>query len=289
MSIWTSLASWAKSGAPSSSSVLNTGLQMLTNYKNRQNALQDQQRLNAYNSPQQQMQRFKEAGLNPNLIYNQQNTGQPVRSTDYVAPQIKETQLDVLGKSNNLKMQNQQLSNMELQNEAIKAQIMKTKADALYVASNTKFKDLDYLRLQGSLPGLVEGIQLRNLKYKEEIANTIADTQNKVAQLPIQESTKKKLDAEIQKLYTSNQFIKLEKTQQLAYQKALMSNITIMGNNMLKQGISEGMRQELMSQQMTKLRAEISKLGEAGDELWDKTMDIFGIFGDFIKPNKPKK
>jgi hypothetical protein len=289
MSIWTSLASWAKSGAPSSSSVLNTGLQMLTNYKNRQNALQDQQRLNAYNSPQQQMQRFKEAGLNPNLIYNQQNTGQPVRSTDYVAPQIKETQLDVLGKSNNLKMQNQQLSNMELQNEAIKAQIMKTKADALYVASNTKFKDLDYLRLQGSLPGLVEGIQLRNLKYKEEIANTIADTQNKVAQLPIQESTKKKLDAEIQKLYISNQFIKLEKTQQLAYQKALMSNITIMGNNMLKQGISEGMRQELMSQQMTKLRAEISKLGEAGDELWDKTMDIFGIFGDFIKPNKPKK
>jgi hypothetical protein len=68
-----------------------------------------------------------------------------------------------------------------------------------------------------------------------------------------------------------------------------MSNLTIMGNNMLKQGISEGMRQQLMLQQMGKLRAEISKILEPGDELWDKTMDIFGIFGDFIKPNKSKK
>ena len=290
MSIWTSLASWAKSGAPSSSSVLNTGLQMLTNYKNRQNALQDQQRLNAYNSPQQQMQRFKEAGLNPNLIYNQQNTGQPVRSTDYVAPQIKETQLDVLGKTNNLKMQNQQLSNMELQNEAIKAQIMKTKADALYVASNTKFKDLDYLRLQGSLPGLVEGIQLRNLKYKEEIANTIADTQNKVAQLPIQEATKKKLDLEIEKLFTSNKFIKLEKNTQLAVQNIMMQNMKILGTNMLRQGVTEGMKQEMIISQTKKVIEEIGKLRteDVKDFGFDEVMDVFGAFSPFFKSTKKK-
>ena len=164
MSIWTSLASWAKAGAPSSQSVLNTGLTMLTNYRNRQNALADQKALNAYNSPLQQMQRFKEAGLNPNLIYKHTNEGAPVRSTDAIAPQIKETQLDVLGKSNQIRVQDQQLKNMGLQNDLINAQITKTKADALYVASNTKFKDLDVERLRGMMPGLVEGVQLRNEK-----------------------------------------------------------------------------------------------------------------------------
>lgn len=275
MSIWTSLANWAKSGAPSSSSVLNTGIQMLTNYQNRRNALQDQQRLNLYNSPQQQMQRFKEAGLNPNLIYNQQNTGQPVRSTDYVAPQIKETQLDVLGKSNNLKLQDQQLKNMSLQNEAIAAQIMKTKADALYVASNTKFKDLDIKRLEGSLPGLVEGVFLRNEKYKEEIKQTVAETQNKVAQLPILEATKKKLDGEIEKLYTSNKFINLEKYQQLAIQKIIESNLKVTGDNLRRQGQGEFISQELKLEMINKIRQEISNLRLGKD--MDMTSDILGL------------
>lgn len=41
-------------------------------------ALMDWEKTNAYNSPEQQMQRFKEAGLNPHLIYGQgTQTGQP--------------------------------------------------------------------------------------------------------------------------------------------------------------------------------------------------------------------
>lgn len=129
MSIWTSLASWAKTGAPSSSSLLNTGIQMYTNYRNRQNALADQQALNAYNSPLQQMQRFKEAGLNPNLIYKQTNEGAAVRSTDAIAPKIDETVLDVLGKTNNITSRNLEQrramllnENQELQNDILREQ-----------------------------------------------------------------------------------------------------------------------------------------------------------------------
>lgn len=130
MSIWTSLAKWATSGAPSSQSLLNTGLQMYTNYQNRQNALSDWNRLNMYNTPQQQMQRFKEAGLNPNLIYKQTNEASPIRSTDFVAPKIDETQLDVLAKTNNIEVQKLNLESMklrnqnqELQNEVLAAQL----------------------------------------------------------------------------------------------------------------------------------------------------------------------
>lgn len=111
-------------------SILNTGAQLLTNRQNRKNALDDWNRQNAYNSPAQQMQRFKEAGLNPNLIYKQTNESSPVRSTDYVAPQIQEGALDILGKSNNIQVQELNMESMklrnqnqELQNELLRAQL----------------------------------------------------------------------------------------------------------------------------------------------------------------------
>jgi hypothetical protein len=104
---------WAQIGT----TLFNTGSQLYTNSRNRQNALKDQAALNAYNAPRQQMQRFKEAGLNPNLIYKQTNEGAPVRSTDFVAPKLDEGLLDVLGKSNNIKVQDVTMRGMELRNE----------------------------------------------------------------------------------------------------------------------------------------------------------------------------
>lgn len=53
---------------------------------------------NQYNSPQAQMQRYQDAGLNPNLIYGQSNTASPVSSTQmpkYNAPDIKAAPLDL--------------------------------------------------------------------------------------------------------------------------------------------------------------------------------------------------
>jgi hypothetical protein len=64
----------------------------LTNVKNRKftremykvqrrDALSDWEMMNAYNSPAAQMSRFKQAGLNPHLIYGQSNEGATVRSS----------------------------------------------------------------------------------------------------------------------------------------------------------------------------------------------------------------
>lgn len=161
MSIWSSLANWAKSGAPSSQSVLNTGLTMLTNYQNRQRALSDQKALNLYNSPAQQMQRFKEAGLNPNLIYKQTNEGAAVRSTDAIAPKIDETQLDVLGKTNNIAVQKLNLESMklrnqnqQLQNEVLAAQLPDLK-QKVGIQNQTS---------QAAYDNLIEQVNLRRLE-----------------------------------------------------------------------------------------------------------------------------
>ncbi len=221
MSIWSSLATWAKSGAPSSSSVLNTGLTMLTNYQNRQNALKDQQRLNLYNSPQQQMQRFKEAGLNPNLIYKQTNEGAPVRSTDYVAPKIDETQLDVLGKTNNIQAQKLNMESMklrnqnqQLQNEILAAQLPDLKQKPFFqnqqsqAAYDNLIEQVNLKRLERSAYPIRTDIlagQLKALTTNNAYLNTTL-----MQKYDINELVKKNMDAIIQGRVNQNDLQKIE-------------------------------------------------------------------------------
>lgn len=83
-------------GAGIISTAVNAWLQTRENQKNRdfnaeqaelayqrQIALQDKQ--NAYNSPVAQMQRYKEAGLNPNIVAGQQNLSAPAASAPIAA------------------------------------------------------------------------------------------------------------------------------------------------------------------------------------------------------------
>ena len=246
----------------------------LFNTKNRQWALQDWYRQNAYNTPAQQMQRFKEAGLNPNLIYKQTNEAAPVRSTDYVAPQLGDFQ-GILSKSNQIKIQDQQLANMQLQNEAIKASIEKTKAEAIYTASNTNFRNLDYERLKGQMPGLVDSVYLRNEAMRKEIENRIADTNNKIAQLPILNVQKQKIEKEIERLYKSNKFIDLEKNQQLKIQNVLESNLKVIGDNLRRTGYGENINQELKLQMINKIQQELMNMRLGKDQ--DLTGDILSL------------
>lgn len=57
-----------------------------------------------YNSPQAQMQRFQEAGLNPNLIYGQGSNGNMTSAPEQVVPQAPDAQkaLESLAKSFNI-------------------------------------------------------------------------------------------------------------------------------------------------------------------------------------------
>ena len=263
---------WASIGT----SLFNTSSTLLSNAQNRKYALQDWNRQNAYNTPAQQMQRFKEAGLNPNLIYKQTNEAGPVRSTDFVAPKLDDFQ-GVLSKSAQIKMVDQQTRNAELQNTAIQAQIDKTRADTLYVASNTKFKDLDVERLRGMMPGLVEGVQLRNEATKQEIANKVADTNNKIAQLPILEKQKDKLGYEIDRLMRTNAFIELNSKQQLAVQKAMVKSLNIATDLNRKKITTEDFNQQRIYKDiLTPIKRDLDENGV--DMSWlDKITGLAGM------------
>lgn len=98
------------------------------NYQNQQNIkLWNMQ--NEYNSPKAQMQRYIDAGLNPNLIYSQQNTagdiaGGTLGSSDSLAGANQ-----LANGSSNRMVQRQQLLNMETSRNQVEASIAKTHND----------------------------------------------------------------------------------------------------------------------------------------------------------------
>lgn len=58
------------------------------NRENWKNTLTAWNMENAYNTPSAQMQRYQDAGLNPNLIYQRENTAGAINTPQFVAPQL---------------------------------------------------------------------------------------------------------------------------------------------------------------------------------------------------------
>lgn len=123
--------------------------------KERQDMLDFWNMQNEYNSPQAQMARFREAGLNPHLIYGQGNAGnastisnpsgaraESIKSADikgYNRPQMESVTrgMDVFGDYTRFKQIQAQTDNLEAQNNVIKQESLlkaqQTAAEALKV------------------------------------------------------------------------------------------------------------------------------------------------------------
>lgn len=117
-------------------------------------------RQNAYNTPKAQMERFKEAGLNPHLIYGQTNMASPVPSADVAKADIKGPHLEGL-------MAYQNLKNLRSQNDLIQAQ----KDLAVAQAANTR-------TITSQLPDQLKIAfgQLQNSMESTDIARQNANT-----------------------------------------------------------------------------------------------------------------
>lgn len=102
-------------------------------------------RQNEYNSPIEQMERLKAAGLNPNLMYDQGNTGNASNAPQYDAPNLQSyTGFGDYGASN--------AANNLLQGVKGYVDVKKTEAEIDAIRQNTK-----NMEIQG------QGINLRNL------------------------------------------------------------------------------------------------------------------------------
>lgn len=166
-------ASAAQSMGGIMGNITNAWIQSNTNKKNqqftermydrqRQDALADWQMQAQYNSPEQQMRRYKEAGLNPNLIYGQgasATNAQPVRSVSPQSYKAEAPQIDtrfigdavnsyfnVQNAQQDLVFKQQQTDNLKKQSELLDQQklLMGNKIIESFVKGETGKFDLDF-------------------------------------------------------------------------------------------------------------------------------------------------
>lgn len=132
-------------------------------------------RANEYNSPQNQMARFKSAGLNPNLIYSQGNPGNTATALPkYQAPNIKYDYKPPVDPSSVIaKYQDFQIRQAQLDNIRAQADLNKKRAET-----------------EGRKPGQIDEIVLNYQALRNKYG---AETANKWFDLEINKEYKPKL------------------------------------------------------------------------------------------------
>lgn len=160
---------------------------------NRRDALADWNRTNEYNSPAAQMQRFKDAGLSPHLIYGQMTNAPVVRTPE--APQFKAEPKQGLPIGESIRagintiIQGAEMNLLKKQIEEKQADIDFKKANTLAVLKQNDIRDFD-LGLKNSLREYTIGqaINRTNLLSAQQQAidfNTYANRQKLPKQIDL--------------------------------------------------------------------------------------------------------
>lgn len=131
--------------------------------RQRKDALSDWTMQNEYNSPKAQMARYKDAGLNPNLIYGQMTNSPAIRSSDmsnaHLAPANPSGAIaEGLQRYQETALQRAQVDNLKKQNDVLTQDILLKTADVLgkdYANKKMKFElDKQPELFQNTLDGI---------------------------------------------------------------------------------------------------------------------------------------
>ena len=231
------IAAAAPAVSAAANSILSPVMTAVTNRQNRKHALEDWNRQNAYNHPTQQMQRLKEAGLNPNLVYGGGATtlAQPVKSPDAQVPNIDLQKIpEGIGAYQSVKNQQLEYSRIQKAMELQDAQKKNIEANTLSTLAGTDLKKLDYVS-KGIMNQFLPEVQEANLA-KTKTGTQIAVSQNEMEKLMFPNKVDKVL-AEIANMKARTEMIPTQKAQ-------LMQNIKSMQQRMNYFGLSESQKLE---------------------------------------------
>ena len=229
----------------------NAGAQLLTNRAQkksnlemyntqRADALADWNRQNQYNSPKEQMARFKEAGLNPHLIYGQMTTAQPIKTPEakapnYVAPQADPQDFNILGRQYALDAAKITNENLEKTGKLIDANILKANSETDWKNVNTNFaKDtfstrMEALRIKNDfMQDQQTNVQQQYYQIRANTAKTNAEIDNIVANTALSQSKKAEVAAQVKNLGVTYKLLG-EKYISAQQENAFMKKIQAMG------------------------------------------------------------
>lgn len=144
-------------------SLYNAKVQKEINEQNHKWAVEAENRERIYNSPVAQMQRLKDAGLNPNLIYGSgASTGNlNARTSTAEAPQIGFNALDRIRAYREKQMQDRQMESMDVQNENTRSQQELTKQQTREARAKARIAEHDADVVDGR-PGMLSGESVGN-------------------------------------------------------------------------------------------------------------------------------
>lgn len=101
---------------------------------------------NTYNSPLEQMNRFRQAGLNPNLVYSQGGPGNAGVSPQYKAPEGRFNYVpavnlpEMLSRYQDFRLGQAQIENAKAQRRVLEANALIKETDAFYAPSRGQFR-----------------------------------------------------------------------------------------------------------------------------------------------------
>ncbi len=173
----------------------------------------------AYNSPAAQMARYKSAGLNPDLMYGQQNlaaaspemtAGEASHPTDVSNLANKRTMLDVVSASLDNDIKREQVKGMKTQNE-LESQKLDTEKALSYLVGDPLSTDAGVL---------ADKLPFRAYQQYLNVVNSAKDSVNKTADndLKLQDLAIKKLDRAFKE--KSNQILLDDLAEKLKITKA---------------------------------------------------------------------
>lgn len=158
----------------------------------RQHGLQDWAMQNDYNSPAAQMQRLKDAGLNPNLVYGSGtvagNSSSPVHEGTVQSAKAEAPQFDAGALSTGLfapldmEIKKQQLDNLKTQKTVMESDVLKKTADVANIGVKTERGKFDLSLSQALRENIMETasanlrlIGTRNELGVAQIGKTLTD------------------------------------------------------------------------------------------------------------------
>jgi hypothetical protein len=216
-------------GAGLASSILSPIMTTITNKQNRKRALEDWNRQNAYNHPSQQMQRLKEAGLNPNLVYGGGATtlAQPVKTPEAQVPNIDVQKVpETIGAFQGIKNQQLEYSRIQKAMELQDAQKKNIEANTLSTLTGIDLKKLD-INSKQVLNEFLPEVQQANLA-KTRTQTQIAVSQNEMEKLMFPNKVDKVI-AEIGNIKARTDMIPTQKAQLLQNIKSVQQRMNYFG------------------------------------------------------------
>jgi len=152
--------------------------------RQRQDALSDWERQNQYNSPQQQMQRYKEAGLNPHLIYGQMSNSPSIRSSDTGSwnPQVPNIDLgrvaqNALATYNDFQIKQAQTDNLKAAYNVASQEALLKAAQTAESVQRTAREKFTLQQAEKTQLYVVKAAELANKQAEANINKTITETE----------------------------------------------------------------------------------------------------------------